>query len=107
MIYTYGDHWELHLRDDGSLEATNDHEELMMRTTFEGRPVTKASARYPQGSRPVVGLSPNSTVRYTGAPASPSPANPSQPTRGMRRCVGPVIDDLRKASEDFRGECIT
>jgi hypothetical protein len=60
VSYRYGDHWTLSLLDDdadgGTIEVVNDHTELSMRTTFEGRPVTKATPRYPAGSRPTLHL---------------------------------------------------
>lgn len=66
VAYTYGDHWSLSV-EGGVLSCRNDHKELMMRTTFDGRPVTTASKRYPEDSSPCLRLDQSSCVRFTDA----------------------------------------
>ena len=50
VVYRYGDHWSLTVADTdydvGTLECFNEFKELMMKTTFDGRPVTKPYQRY-------------------------------------------------------------
>ena len=55
VVYRYGDHWALTVRSTeegeggsgggGTLECFNEFKELMMKTTFDGRPVTKPYQR--------------------------------------------------------------
>jgi len=59
VTYRYGDHWSLSVGASagegqgadgkGQLEFRNGHKELMMKTTFDGRPVTKPYERYHEG----------------------------------------------------------
>jgi hypothetical protein len=92
VTYTYGDHWELRFGEDGHIvvrlrrdcarvcvwqftrhavvlpwQTSNRYEELMMKTTFDGRPVTRGTARYAGTSRQRIVLSPNSSIAYTDA----------------------------------------
>eukprot|EP01043_Picozoa_sp_COSAG02_P042472 COSAG02_NODE_3614_length_6475_cov_14.873275_1_plen_640_part_00 len=53
VTYQYGDYWSLTVAEsgpgsgNGTLEIRNSHKELTMKTTFDGRPVTKPFHRYP------------------------------------------------------------
>ncbi len=53
VTYQYGDYWSLTVAEsdsdisNGTLEIRNSHKELTMKTTFDGRPVTKPYHRYP------------------------------------------------------------
>eukprot|EP01047_Picozoa_sp_COSAG01_P010768 COSAG01_NODE_462_length_16681_cov_4.001206_8_plen_217_part_00 len=79
VLYEYGDHWVLELVCD-VLQVTNKHAELKMKTTFDGRPVTTATARYRDDSCPTIRLVKSSEVSYIDAWGKTIPVfeNPSE-----------------------------
>merc|ERR1712166_617701 len=66
VTYEYGDHWVLKLVDE-ILEVTNKHAELMLKTTFDGRPVTTATSRYHSDSRSTIRFMKSSEVSFVDA----------------------------------------
>ena len=96
VTYEYGDHWVLKLVDE-ILEVTNKHAELMLKTTFDGRPVTTATSRYHSDSRSTIRFMKSSEVSFVDAWGATRSVfdNPSEFSRMARARV--LTLDSRRA----------